>query len=150
METMTLSQLARQTDLAPPTVRRYLEQFPGQVPAIHADHAIRFPAEAVAVVERIHDLARQGRSPAEIAAVLGSGGEARDPDRAVTTADIREMRRVLVMLARRISETAATRHQEIAELRLEVADLRAQMAELRGTRHLDWSGRERTDHPAVV
>jgi DNA-binding transcriptional MerR regulator len=150
METMTLSQLARQTDLAPPTVRRYLEQFPGQVPAIHADHAIRFPAEAVAAIERIHDLARRGHSPAEIAAVLGAGGEECEPDRAETTADIHEMRRVLIMLARRIREMAATRDQEIAELRLEVADLRAQMAERRGARPLDWSSRLRTDHPVAV
>jgi DNA-binding transcriptional MerR regulator len=66
MDMMTITQLAQQTDLAPPTVRRYLDDFILYVPSVRVDNTIGFPPEAVTVIRTIHGLIEQGLSHSEI------------------------------------------------------------------------------------
>jgi len=66
MDMMTITQLAQQTDLAPPTVRRYLDDFILYVPSVRVDNTIGFPPEAVTVIRTIHGLTEQGHSHSEI------------------------------------------------------------------------------------
>jgi DNA-binding transcriptional MerR regulator len=66
MDMMTITQLAQQTDLAPPTVRRYLDDFILYVPSVRVDNTIGFPPEAVTVIRTIHGLTEQGHSHTEI------------------------------------------------------------------------------------
>ena len=70
MDMMTITQLAQQTDLAPPTVRRYLDDFILYVPSVRVDNTIGFPPEAVTVIETIHGLTERGHSHSEIVAKL--------------------------------------------------------------------------------
>src|SRR5690606_13025864 len=71
MEMMTLTQLAQLTDLAPPTVRRYLDDYILYVPSVRVDGAIGFPPEAVTVMRTIHSLTQAGHSHTEITERLG-------------------------------------------------------------------------------
>jgi len=70
MDMMTITQLAQQTDLAPPTIRRYLDDFILYVPSVRVDNTIGFPPEAVTVIETIHSLTEHGHSHSEIVAKL--------------------------------------------------------------------------------
>ena len=70
MDMMTITQLAQQTDLAPPTVRRYLDDFILYVPSVRVDGTIGFPPEAVTVINTIHALMERGHSHSEILAKL--------------------------------------------------------------------------------
>ena len=70
MDMMTITQLAQQTDLAPPTVRRYLDDFILYVPSVRVDGTIGFPPEAVTVINTIHALRERGHSHSEILAKL--------------------------------------------------------------------------------
>ena len=70
MDMMTITQLAQQTDLAPPTVRRYLDDFILYVPSVRVDGTIGFPPEAITVITTIHDLTQRGHSHTEIVAKL--------------------------------------------------------------------------------
>ena len=70
MDMMTITQLAQQTDLAPPTIRRYLDDFILYVPSVRVDNTIGFPPEAVTVIETIHGLTERGHSHSEIVARL--------------------------------------------------------------------------------
>jgi DNA-binding transcriptional MerR regulator len=75
MDIMTLTQLAQLTDLAPPTVRRYLDDYILYVPSVRVEGTVGFPAEAVEVVAFIHRLTEAGHSHTEITGQL----EARYP-----------------------------------------------------------------------
>lgn len=70
MDMMTITQLAQQTDLAPPTVRRYLDDFILYVPSVRVDGTIGFPPEAITVITTIHRLTERGHSHSEIMAKL--------------------------------------------------------------------------------
>jgi DNA-binding transcriptional MerR regulator len=70
MDMMTITQLAQQTDLAPPTVRRYLDDFILYVPSVRVDGTIGFPPEAITVINTIHALMERGHSHSEILAKL--------------------------------------------------------------------------------
>jgi hypothetical protein len=70
MDMMTITQLAQQTDLAPPTVRRYLGDFILYVPSVRVDGTIGFPPEAVTVINTINSLMQRGHSHSEILAKL--------------------------------------------------------------------------------
>ena len=72
MDMMTITQLAQQTDLAPPTVRRYLDDFILYVPSVRVDGTIGFPPEAVTVMNTIHALTERGHSHSEIVAKLNA------------------------------------------------------------------------------
>lgn len=66
MDMMTLTQLAQHTDLAPPTIRRYLDDFILYVPSVRVDNTIGFPPEAIEVITMIHTLVERGHSHNEI------------------------------------------------------------------------------------
>ena len=66
MDIMTLTQLAQMTDLAPPTVRRYLDDFILFVPSVRVDGTVGFPSEAVQVIRTIHQMTLANKSNAEI------------------------------------------------------------------------------------
>lgn len=70
MEMMTLTQLAQLTDLAPPTVRRYLDDYILYIPSVRVDGTVGFPGEAVEVVRTIHRLTEAGHSHTEISGHL--------------------------------------------------------------------------------
>ena len=70
MDMMTLTQLAQHTDLAPPTIRRYLDDFILYVPSVRVDNTIGFPPEAAEVITMIHALAERGLSHSEILSTL--------------------------------------------------------------------------------
>lgn len=70
MDMMTLTQLAQQTDLAPPTVRRYLDDYILYVPSVRVDGTVGFPGEAVEVIRTIHRLSETGHSHTEITSHL--------------------------------------------------------------------------------
>lgn len=70
MDMMTITQLAQQTDLAPPTIRRYLDDFILYVPSVRVDNTIGFPPEAVTVMQTIHSLTERGLSHSEIMSQL--------------------------------------------------------------------------------
>ncbi len=70
MDIMTLTQLAQMTDLAPPTVRRYLDDFILFVPSVRVDQTVGFPSEAVEVIRTIHEMTLADKSNAEITAHL--------------------------------------------------------------------------------
>jgi hypothetical protein len=66
MEMLTFTQLAQLTDLAPPTVRRYLDDYILYVPSVRIEGNFGFPAEAVAAIRTIHGLTDAGHSHTEI------------------------------------------------------------------------------------
>jgi hypothetical protein len=70
MDMMTLTQLAQRTDLAPPTVRRYLDDFILYVPTVRVDQTLGFPPDAVSVMRTIHTLTESGHSHSEILTTL--------------------------------------------------------------------------------
>lgn len=70
MEMLTLTQLAQLTDLAPPTVRRYLDDFILYVPSVRVEGNVGFPTEAVNAIRTIHGLTQAGQSHTEITAHL--------------------------------------------------------------------------------
>ena len=70
MEIMTLSQLAQVTDLAPPTVRRYLDDYILYVPSVRVDGTVGFPPEAIPAIKMTHGLTEAGFSHSEIVTQL--------------------------------------------------------------------------------
>lgn len=70
MEMLTLTQLAQLTDLAPPTVRRYLDDYILYVPSVRVEGNVGFPSEAVTAIRTIHGLTEAGHSHTEITAHL--------------------------------------------------------------------------------
>jgi AcrR family transcriptional regulator len=139
MEMITLTQLARKTDLAPPTIYRYLDDFTRYLPAVRVGQTIAFPAEIATVIERIHAMTEEGRTRAEIASVLDAAyptdaaylQSARETDSgtgplATLPGDLAQIRKVARMLARRIEDLQA----DMAELRAERGEMRALIADL--------------------
>ena len=186
MDMMTLTQLAQQTDLAPPTLRRYLDDFILYGPTVRVDQTLGFPAEAVPVMRMIHSLARSGQSHSQIlaalqdaypvtvvnsqplpatqslplpsalpvissllqavddryAALMGEIASFRarldssDPADLFATvpADLAEIRRVIAMLAKRITARSPDQDQDLTALREEIAGLRRELGDLRSER----------------